>query len=199
MNVAAVKQKREERLNKLAVLNEQIKKLKADDTYSEAYKASKLKELETQKQAVNLNYDNDIKALIESARDRYYQEIDEENYKGDNSKKLLIEMQNQKLAEQLYRDHKANGGEGLVNEAHRAVRLNLSHAPAYVEALKRIEHKDHFELETALQVNSRTPLQKEYYKQLEELDKQSKAYEVDVMRESNPLSAAIASKAYGIN
>lgn len=199
MSVAAVKKKREERLSQIAAFNKKIEDIKANNQFSSEYKESQIKALNQEKIQLVAQYDQSINQLLAETKNHFIKQIDEAQFRpGEESRLLLIEMKNQQLAEDLYSQYKHIGvgdfnsdGGKLLEDARYAVEHNLTNAGAYVSALKRLGHNEATQLAQSLEIKNRTPLQNAYYRELEDLQKEEKAYQVDVVSESDPLKAAL--------
>lgn len=146
---------------------------------------------------VSKNFDGEIKSLIEQSKNQTLKAIDQEQYAlspEEVNKQLLMEIRNQSQADSFYSQWKESGAtEDFIKEAQQAIEHNFSNAAAYVTALKRLGHESANELEQQFKVNTRTPKQKMHYEALEAIESEAKAYEVDVVAESDPFKAALMS------
>lgn len=202
MSATQIESLRKDRTKKITGLRAELDKIKKEDMYSPEYKQQKTREVNQEIESLQAEYDQQITSLISETRNKTLKSFDEAEFagmqQGDEVKALIKEMRNKDLADDLVNTHRSSDGEMLRSEAERLVKSGLSSAPAYIKAMKQLNISGADSLGQEYKNQTMNSLQKGYKSQLDEIEQQEKAYEIDKTADTDPLRAGIMSKAYGV-
>lgn len=194
MTIEQIRQLRKERKNQVESLKSQINSLDHDDRYSPAYKMEQKSELTNRLTEIRQRFDNQIDEIITNLRNDLVSRFDQAEYKElkpeEAIKELLLELKSQEEASYLAKVYQ-DKHEALLFETEKLVNVNSPKALAYIKAMKKLGAVGATGLEQQYKKQNLNSLQKAIQSDLNVLENEAQAYEIEKTEEVAPLKAAI--------
>lgn len=191
MSISEIKRLREERKQYIEKYTKELEAVKTDDRFSESYRQEKIKSISENLANIRASYDQQIKELIRQGKYEAMNKLHRAELDGLDEKELLkkmvIDNRNFQIEQRLVEQYK-DDIDTLMEMAQKEVNARSPHAPAYLNALDRL-NKNVFlkpQLEALKQdyrLNTMSSLQKRYHEELQAYEQQEQEFRQETERE----------------